>query len=804
MVESGKLEALLDRLHGRITRLVWIHGLSTVVGAVALFLVAAFVLDWGLHVPRGVRWIEFLLLVALPVTLVARELVRPLRARPDRAARAVLLERAYPELRQLLVTAAELGSRGRAPGNGGGDLEARTAVRAHILAEAESAAPELEPARALDPREPRLRFLLGSFASVACAAVLASSPEKAWVFLDRLFLGDTPWPQRTHLSIEIPIANAGRAVLPIPEQSGEPMQVRVARGTDVPIVVRADGAVPDEVTLHFSGGHKAVLSASGGPIFRTLLRSVQEVTEIHATGGDDQDEDPTIRLVVLRPPDVVGLALRVEPPAYSGLEPEIVQGGDAEVLAGSRIVVHVLPDPANAVGHARILPEDRVIDLTPALFPAAPTTDGSAAATTAEPVKSGLSFEIQPEKSLRYRIELVDASGLQNPDPGLFAIGVTEDRAPEVEILSPGRGDYDTVAGGAIALRARARDDHGIAKMTFVSLSAAASGSQPPAPRDLPWRRVDSSARDEAGRDPNGSASQGPSRARTVESPRTRVEGLGRARIDVVDLAGTQAVSPGAQIEIVVTALDNREPQAREGRSAAVRVRIVSPDEYLRRLQDRLGRARTSARALGELQRAKERRTLEFLASLQSDALLPGDASDELFAAATGERRVEGDAGSLSRELCSALEGVLYARIDERAGPLLDRLDALLADSDRIFDGEIWRSLAAEERAGAGAPSGLTDRLLAIAALALEISEVDAPAATKALVRAQEATDLARIHAEIAAAEGSQKAVVLKVERLLEMLAEWDNYQSVLSLTRDILNGQRSLSDRTREFAKEH
>ncbi|MFN0006661.1 MAG: hypothetical protein ACKVXR_02040, partial [Planctomycetota bacterium] len=455
MTRSSKLEALLDRLHGRITRLVWMHGLSTVVGAVALFLLAAFVLDWGLHVPRGVRWIEFLLLLGIPAALIVRQLVRPLRARPSRAARAVLLERAYPETRQLLVTATELGDRGGAEG----DQEARAALRARILAAAESAADAIEPARALDPREPRLRVLLGSLATVGCVAVLLWNSQATGVFFDRLFFGDTAWPQRTHLSIEIPIPSTGRTVLPSSQAPGEPMEVRVARGTDVPVVVIADGAVPDEVTLHFSGGHKAVLSASGGPHFRTLLRSVQEDTEIHATGGDDQDETPAIRLVVLRPPDVGGLAVRVEPPAYSGLQPELVRGGDAEVLAGSKVVVHVLPDPGDAVGRARILPEDRVIDLRPAPFPA----EESASAPQAAP--TGLSFEIQPEKSLRYRIELTDASLLQNPDPGLFAIGVVEDRAPEVEVLSPGRGDYDTVAGGAIALRARARDDPGISKL---------------------------------------------------------------------------------------------------------------------------------------------------------------------------------------------------------------------------------------------------------------------------------------------------------------------------------------------------
>src|SRR6202008_1860532 len=181
---------------------------------------------------------------------------RPPRAGPDRPAGAVLLERANPELRQLLVTAAELQGRRDAEG----DPEARAALRARILAAAAS------PAERPDPPHPRLRVFLSSPAAVGCVAVLVWNPQATGVFFDRLFFGNTAWPQRTHLSIEIPIPNTGRAVLPV---SGEPLEVRVARGTDVPVVVIADGAVPDEVTLHFSGGHKAVLSASGGPHFRT-------------------------------------------------------------------------------------------------------------------------------------------------------------------------------------------------------------------------------------------------------------------------------------------------------------------------------------------------------------------------------------------------------------------------------------------------------------------------------------------------------------------------------------------------------
>jgi hypothetical protein len=277
-----------------------------------------------------------------------------------------------------------------------------------------------------------------------------------------------------------------------------------------------------------------------------------------------------------------------------------------------------------------------------------------------------------------------------------------------------------------------------------------------------------------------------------------------RARIEIAEIAGAGGAAPGAQIEISVTASDNHEPTAHVGRSAPLRVRVVSPDEYLRRLQDRLGRARAAAAALSELQRVKQHRTQELIAGLESDAQLTGDSGDEIFAAATGERRVEGDARSLSRDLCSALEGVLYARVDDRAGPLLERIDAKLADSERTFDPKIWRAIATEERAASGMPSGLADRLLRIAGLALEVSELDAQAATAALARAQDASDPARVHAELSAAGESQKFVVDKLENLLEMLAEWDNYQSVLSLTRDILNGQKTLQDRTKSFAKDH
>ena len=52
-------------------------------------------------------------------------------------------------------------------------------------------------------------------------------------------------------------------------------------------------------------------------------------------------------------------------------------------------------------------------------------------------------------------------------------------------------------------------------------------------------------------------------------------------------------------------------------------------------------------------------------------------------------------------------------------------------------------------------------------------------------------------------AAGFENAALEKLEKLLEKLAEWDNFQSVLVLTRDLLNGQKNLQERTRASFKE-
>ncbi|MBK7874781.1 MAG: hypothetical protein IPJ77_03360 [Planctomycetes bacterium] len=779
------IDRLLERLRRRLVALVWMHGLSTAVAATAAWVAVAFLVDWTLHVPSGVRWFHLLVLAVVPSVFLLRELVRPLRRLPSRAELAVLVERAHPDLHELFVSAVDLA---RAPaGSGAPELVA------DVLRKAEARADTLPLDGVLDPRGPRRRFALGAASSLACLALLATNAEAAGIFLDRLFGGNRPWPRRTHLVVEIPLAGAMQPS-ELSECQPEPaeLKAKVARGQDVPLLVRAEGVVPDEVVLHFKGGERAVLASSGGPAFRTLLRSLQEDTEFFVTGGDDTDEVPWVRLQVLQPPDVEALAIAVTPPEYSGLPPRVEYDRDVEVLQGSRLVVHVLPTPRNATGKARFLPEDRVLELAPVPFPD-PAPDPSASGAAPAAARAGLACEFVAEKSARFRFELLDATGLANPDPGLFAITVVEDRAPEVEVLAPSRTEFDTIPGGLLALRARAEDDFGLVAMSWSANAAGEdAGGAAPAARTLEWRAL---TEDEL----RSSEEQDAPRARAA-----RATGLGAARLEVAELFAGAPVTEGQQFQLVVAARDNAAPTAHEGRASAVRVRVVSPDEFARRLQDRLARVQALVNALAELQRDKSRRTAELLAVLESDQLEGRDREAEIGLVATGQRRAQGDAKNLARELCSVCESVLYSRLDDRGGALLEFLDARLATSVRKnFDAEPWRELAAAAARGELGKGALSSKLVEITGLALEVSEDDTRRAVDALARAQQETELAAVHARLQEAASHETVALEKLDRLLEMLAEWDNFQSVLVLTRDLLNGQKNLQERTRASFKE-
>ncbi|MCB9914989.1 MAG: hypothetical protein H6828_07550 [Planctomycetes bacterium] len=755
------LDRLLGRLRARLVREVWTFGLGRTLLVLGVWLLFTFVVDWTLHVPAGVRLVHLAVTMALPSFVFWREVVRRLRCVPDRAGLAVLLERAHPELHELLVSAVEL-----APGGEGAPELVERVVR-----EAEQRAATLELSGASDPGPAGRALGVGVAVAAVVALVLGVLREPAGVWLARFAGGDTPWPQRTHLVVEIPLDGELHS-------SEERLELAVARGADVPVLVRVRGDMPDEVLLSLESGQELTLGRAGRDVFRTLLRSVQEDLAFTLSGGDDDDGTPAVTLHVLQPPDVVGVAVAIEPPAYSGLPARVEFDRDVQVLAGSRVVVTMRSDPPETTGVARLLPEDRELALEPRAFPArldeAPLAD-----------PRGRGFELVADHTLRYRFELRDAGGLTNPDPGLFAIDVEPDRAPEVELLAPARGEVETVVGGALPLRALVSDDFGLGLLSWTS---QARGAQDAAPRVHPL------------------VGQAPA----VEEPGAlggraqRARLTATTRLEVNELFGDAPPTEGEVFELVVVAEDNRAPEPQEGRSAPTRLRVVSADEFLRRVQDRLGRVRTKVDALADLAREKQGYTRDLIASVESDEPAAADAS-AVEGALAGARRVQGDARALTRELCAVTEAMLYSRLDERAGPLLEAYDERAsARVDRSFHAEPWQELVALQASGALGRADFADRLIEMVGAALELSELHGERVVVLLRELQDQRDLEAAHDTLLAVDAEQSAAAVSLEELLRLLAEWDNYQSILTSTRDLLNRQKNLLDRTRQFYKDN
>lgn len=760
LTATPALERLLARLRSRLGVLAWMHGIGLVATFVGAWLAFVFVADWALHVPRGVRWFHLAICVTLPLALLWRFALRPWLRRPNRAGLALLIEREHPQLHEVLVSAVQLQQ--SPPADADPELVQR------VLRSAELEAARLRIEAVLDPSQPRRLFALGAAVSLALVLAARTWPEHASIFVARLLGGDQPWPQRTHLELAL-----GAGLEHVEVQIDGPRRVaRLPRGSDAPIIVRAIGAQPDDVKLHVSGGVASVLSAGADGSFRTVLRSLQEDVTLHATGGDDRDEDPSLTLIVLEPPDVAALAVSIEPPEYTGLLARTEFDRDVEVLAGSRLSIAVIPSPAEATGSVRILPADELRPLGPTVFPTRAEAPGGPA----------LGFDLIATQSLRYRIELVDGSGFSNPDPGMFSIQVVRDERPQVDVVAPGRNEIETLDRGLVRLLARVDDDFGVAAVEW---RASRTGAERPSP----WRALELTAA--------SAAPTGPAR------PNARLAGVG-TDIAAID-AGGRAPTVGDQIEIELRAHDARpalpdgEPDpAGTMQPTAIRVRIVGEDDFLRRLQDRLARVRTQAADAETLSRERLRRTGELLQSIESDGA--SASSSDMTGLVSGQRRLQGDLDALSREFASIVENVLYARLDAGAAGALADLDTRLARvSAKSFPVDAWRDFNAAVRGGQVTTEGVPRQLIGLMGLALDLAVDDSPAAVDALDRATRASDVSGAHTALSEAQQSQARVQQHLAELLDQLAEWDNYQAILTLTRDILTRQKSVRDRIKE-----
>jgi hypothetical protein len=81
----------------------------------------------------------------------------------------------------------------------------------------------------------------------------------------------------------------------------------------------------------------------------------------------------------------------------------------------------------------------------------------------------------------------------------------------------------------------------------------------------------------------------------------------------------------------------------------------------------------------------------------------------------------------------------------------------------------------------------------------LDVGEVLSPGAASAVGDARLLTEAAERPSALKTAAGRQEQALRRLDQLLEKMDEWEDFQEILTLFRDLLEDQRDLNARTRE-----
>lgn len=582
--------------------------------------------------------------------------------------------------------------------------------------------------------KPSLAELLRGLGLLAALALFVSlARPDVAVFLQRWSLQDVAWPRDTVLQLVVPERSAVHVWVP-----GEGLIA--ARGGVVQLEASWDGLRPERPELVVDGerGERTTPMMSGvaGRLQGHIVVQTGD-RSVFVRGGDDDGSQNRVDLVVIEPPTLDAPVFRLEPPAYLAQAPREVGPEDLVVVEGTRVTVSGLAPGGTVAGELRLLGEGRVVPF----------------ALSGEPSAPALSAEFVASKSDTLVIALTGEHGLETPDPSNHALLVREDRPPTLRLFTPARSDVKLSARAAVPLALLAEDDHGVARVGFT----LRQGDELLLTQEL---------------------SELPTHA-----------GQHRFLLDLSthELAGT--LSYDIEVEDA-RRLGDRGAQVAllEGR----RLDIVEEGEVQRLISERQLRLKEAYTNLRERQQRASEAVGDLLALAESEV-----ADADLVAATVAQSQVGNRLDREVRELCSILEEAVLNRLD--TGPGAESLLGLYLEElasrpvDKVFAPAAWRELAAAHADGRFGRLDLAGRLLDMAALALQLSEDLAPVALDALTRARGEPDAAAL----GLAAEAQRRLTDVLDRLIDRMDEWEDYQEVLSLVKSLIDDQKSLRVRT-------
>ena len=444
------IESLLERLRKRIRAYVWLEGIAVAVVLLGASFWASLTFDWVFEPPVGLR---VALLGAVAIVLfyvVFRYILRRAFVRLSNRSMAVLLERRFERFHDSLLTTVELAEQPPPVDDGSGDY--RPEMFAHVQQEALAGTAAIPLKKVFNSARLARRIFLGALLLVSVAAFGIWDAEAFGIWAQRsLLMSDRLWPRKTHLVVE---------------RFDEQPAVKVARGGDLELVVKAEAApgrdVPEtvEVRMMTVDRRREKMSREGAAVpgkdefqsYSYKFKSVLESVDFYVVGGDDR-RGP-FKLEVVDSPTISEMVLHCEYPEYMRRSPrDIPMAANMRVPVGTEITIHA---QANK-DLVRVQVDDLVDDTTP-LTTKIDMTGSSGA--------GGRKFAFKlptlaVDKTLSFT--LVDTDGIRSRDPVRLAIGAVPDEAPQVNVQLKGIGTAIT-ANARLPVVGEITDDYGVAK----------------------------------------------------------------------------------------------------------------------------------------------------------------------------------------------------------------------------------------------------------------------------------------------------------------------------------------------------
>ena len=710
-MQPSEVITQLSTLRKRIRRRLVVYGCCAVVAGGIISFLTIVTLDWLLWLPPLLRVVVGVIFLAGFVGATMYWIVQPLRAKLSLSEIAGRIEQHITPLQDRLTSTVDFLTRGDA----GSPRMMQQAVSntAGIVKEM-----PLEEALSLKPLMKQCFWCLASFALLF--AVLGFLPGWTQIggtrYLDPF--GGAQWPRNVAI---VPLT--GNQVVAM----GESAEVRmsIARGLHdtlrgiVYLQERREGEPPGEPST-------LALYRDAQGVFSTTIDVVTRDLQYWFEAGDDTTRDGPFRIRVVRRPEVIEALAVIEPPPYAlermvrvhdladGPVPAPVGGFARITLRASK------PIPLDA-GGGRVGLRLSSGELIP-LF-----------VDSQDPSKLTARFEVRGD--MEFRAELRDEQGFGNRGAARYSIRATPDTRPGVAILEPS-ALTEMTPGGSIPLLIRVVDDFGVRRL---ELQVTRSGSESAYTVSLTDRLE-------------------------IERRESGLEAMVRYTWNVESLS----LAPGDVLTCVAVAWDNyatADGKGQRGRSAPMRVRVISQVEF-------------AVRQRSDLARLEKR--------LREAALDQADLLDQT------RTLVGSDDGSLAE---TEAESELPS-----TAPITAR-QVRLTRRSRELARQFFNLAGRMERGGAGA-GGMHGRVHSLGEGLQQTASGPMNGAVDALNRIPNSSAPPDRRGPLVEAADFQAAAVEQLERLIHATALWGDFQSLLTTARDLLERQESLRARTSELGR--